>query len=92
MGAVLMAKRLGIDYLFTLTEPRLAGHFAKLGVNIQPIGEPVEHRGLRVPSVIHVAEIPERLRAMIRPLWGTIESQMTAVYAAPATAHGHPAS
>lgn len=86
MGAVLMAKRMGIDYLFTLTEPRLAGHFAKLGVNICPIGAPVDHRGLRVPSVIEVAEIPERVRAMIRPLWTTIESQMMAVYALPAPA------
>jgi N-acyl amino acid synthase of PEP-CTERM/exosortase system len=80
MGAVLMAKQHGIDYLFTLTEPRLAEHFGKLGVNIQPIGEGVEHRGLRVPSVIHVADIPRNLRTLIKPLWSTIEEQMGAVH------------
>jgi N-acyl amino acid synthase of PEP-CTERM/exosortase system len=80
IGAVLMAKRHGIDYLFTLTEPRLAAHFGKLGINVIPIGEPVEHRGLRVPSVMHVPEIYPSLRKLIRPLWHTIDEQMSSAY------------
>lgn len=81
MGAVLMAKRQGIETLFTLTEPRLAEHFAKLGVNIIPIGGPVEHRGQRVPSMLRVNEVYQGLRLMIRPLWHTINEQIDAGYA-----------
>lgn len=81
MGAVLMAKRQGIEILFTLTEPRLAEHFAKLGVNIIPIGGLVEHRGQRVPSMLRVNEVYQGLRLMIRPLWHTINGQIDAAYA-----------
>jgi N-acyl amino acid synthase of PEP-CTERM/exosortase system len=81
IGAVLMAKRHGIDTLFTLTEPRLAEHFGKLGVNIIPIGGPVEHRGQRVPSMLRVDEVYQGLRLMVRPLWHTIDAQLTAAYA-----------
>ena len=84
IGAVLMAKRHGIDTLFTLTEPRLAEHFGKLGVNIIPIGGPVEHRGQRVPSMLRVDEVYQGLRLMVRPLWHTIDAQLNAAYAQPA--------
>ena len=80
MAAVLMAQRHNIDHIFTLTEPRLAEHFGKLGVKIVPIGAPIEHRGTRVPSVIHVATVESGLRLMIRPLWKAIEAQMAAAY------------
>lgn len=85
MASVLMAQRHGIEYLFTLTEPRLAEHFAKLGVKIEPIGAPIEHRGMRVPSLIQAATVESGLRLMIRPLWKEIEAQMAAGYAQDAT-------
>ena len=81
IGAVAMAKRQGIEILFTLTEPRLAEHFGKLGVNIIPIGGPVEHRGLRVPSMLLVDKVYQGLRLMVRPLWHTINEQIDAAYA-----------
>ena len=81
IGAVAMAKRQGIEIMFTLTEPRLAEHFAKLGVNIIPIGGPVEHRGQRVPSMLMVNEVYQGLRLMVRPLWHTINEQIDAAYA-----------
>ena len=82
IGALAMARRQGIDILFTLTEPRLAEHFAKLGVNIIPIGGPVEHRGLRVPSMLKVNDVYQGARLMMRPLWHAINEQMDAAYAA----------
>jgi N-acyl amino acid synthase of PEP-CTERM/exosortase system len=82
MAAVQMAQRNGIETIFTLTEPRLAEHFAKLGVKIVPIGTPIEHRGLRVPSMIQVPTVEGGLRLMIRPLWKAIEAQMEYGYAA----------
>lgn len=84
MASVLMAQRRGVEYLFTLTEPRLAEHFAKLGVNIVPIGAPIEHRGTRVPSLIEAATVEAGLRLMIRPLWKAIDEQMQQGYAAAA--------
>lgn len=76
MATVMMAREHGIEHLFTLTEPRLAEHFAKLGVKIAPIGAPIEHRGTRVPSVIHVPSVEGGIRLMIRPLWKAVEAQM----------------
>ncbi len=78
IAAVVLAQRNEIEYIFTLTEPRLAEHFAKLGVNIIPIGAPVEHRGMRVPSMIEVATVVSGMRIMLRPLWKEIEGQIEA--------------
>lgn len=38
LGTIEMAALHGIDTLFVLTEPRLAGHFSKLGVKTRQIG------------------------------------------------------
>lgn len=86
IGAVALAQRNGIEYLLTLTEPRLAQHFAKLGVNIVPIGAPVEHRGMRVPSLMRVSDIVSGLRLFVRPLWKTINAQIAAAYGDPVAA------
>ncbi len=79
-AAVAMAQRQGLEYLFTLTEPRLSKHFAMLGVKIQTIGGAVEHRGLRVPSMMRVSEIYPRLRSLVRPLWHEVHGQMDTGY------------
>lgn len=83
IAAVALAQRQGIEYLLTLTEPRLAQHFAKLGVQIVPIGAPVEHRGLRVPSMMRVSEIVSGLRLFVRPLWRAINAQIAQAYGEP---------
>lgn len=83
IAAVALAQRQGIEYLLTLTEPRLAQHFAKLGVNIVPIGAPVEHRGLRVPSMMRVSDIVSGLRLFVRPLWRAINLQIAQAYGDP---------
>jgi len=69
LGTIALAKRLGIETLFVLTEPRLSSHFAKLGVRIETIGGPVEHRGARVPSMMTVASIESNLPRSVRPLY-----------------------
>ena len=65
-----------IDTMFVLTEPRLAGHFAKLGVNIRQVGAPVEHRGVRVPSMVKVKEILDGLNFIMRPLYEVIAAEV----------------
>jgi len=80
MASVIMAQRHGIDYLFVLTEPRLSKHFAKLGVQITSIGAPIDHRGIRVPSVMRVADVYAGLRSLIKPVWNEILAQVEAAY------------
>ncbi|MFT4172908.1 MAG: PEP-CTERM/exosortase system-associated acyltransferase [Rhodocyclaceae bacterium] len=82
LAAVSLAARNGIDYIFTLTEPRLAQHFAKLGVNIAPIGATVEHRGVRVPSVMNIPEIIENIRPSVQPMWQAVNAQLDNYFAA----------
>lgn len=79
-GAVALAQRAGVEYLFTLTEPRLAQHFARGGVRIQTIGSAIEHRGLRIPSLMRVSEMYGSLRAMVRPIWHEVHAQMETAY------------
>ena len=69
LGIVAMAGIHGIESLFMLTEPRLAGNFAKLGVTIRQIGSPIEHRGLRIPSMMSVSGIVSGLNEYARPLY-----------------------
>ena len=59
-----------------LTEPRLANHFARLGVKIRQIGGPVEHRDERVPSMMSVTSIEANLPGPVRPLYDTISDAM----------------
>lgn len=76
LGVVALAARNQIDTLFLLTEPRLITHFGRLGVNIRQIGQPVMHRGARIPSMIETQEIINNLRPFLRPLWELIYAAM----------------
>ncbi len=76
LGAVALASRSGIETLFVLTEPRLASHFGKLGVDIRQIGGPVEHRGMRVPSMMDVQSIIKNMRFLVKPIWRVIHEEI----------------
>lgn len=78
LGAIALAARSGIDTLFILTEPRLAAHFAKLGVDVRQIGGPVEHRGTRIPSMMDVQGIIKGMRLLMRPMWRVIQEEVEA--------------
>lgn len=80
MGAIAIAARHGVDTLFVLTEPRLASHFAKLGVKITRIGGPIEHRGTRIPSMIDVREVIDNMRLLMRPLWREVAAEINKSY------------
>jgi N-acyl amino acid synthase of PEP-CTERM/exosortase system len=76
LGTLELARLHGVTTLFVLTETRLASHFRKLGVRIQPIGAPVEHRGRRVPSMMSTNDIITNMRTLFRPLYRTIAAQV----------------
>lgn len=76
LGTIELARLNGIDTLFVLTEPRLANHFRKFGVNIQTIGGAVEHRGQRIPSMMKTHGIIDNLWKIFRPLYRTIAADV----------------
>lgn len=76
LGTIELARLNDIKTLFVLTERRLAVHFKRLGVNIRPIGGPVEHRGERVPSMLDPIETITNMRAMARPLYKVIAEEV----------------
>ena len=54
LGSIELARVYKIKTLFILTEERLANHFNKLGFGLKFIGDPINHRGERLPSMISI--------------------------------------
>lgn len=85
---LLLARRRGIDTLFMLIERRLARYFGILaGIQPQIIGNPVEHRGTRVPAMLRVPEVLERLDLLVQPLFAAISTDIRRTM--PATSSRH---
>lgn len=80
LGAAAIAHRLGVEHVFVLTEPRLAGHFVRIGFDIRVIGSAIEHRGARVPSVLSSSKVVAGLRPLIQPLYRVIESAVSRAF------------
>ena len=76
LGTIETARLNGIDTLFILTEPRLVNHLRRLGVKIQTIGAPIEHRGQRLPSMLTVSNIIANLGFIVRPLYQTVAAEI----------------
>lgn len=74
LGAAAIAQHVGVEHVFVLTEPRLAGHFVRIGFDIRAVGGPVEHHGTRVPSLLSSGKVVAGLRPLIRPLYEVIEA------------------
>jgi N-acyl amino acid synthase of PEP-CTERM/exosortase system len=80
LGMIAEARHHGIETLFMLTERRLAKQISRLGVGMRTIGEPIEHRGSRYPSMMSVEEIIDGLSFFVRPLFEVIAEQMETAY------------
>jgi N-acyl amino acid synthase of PEP-CTERM/exosortase system len=80
LGMIAQARHHGIETLFMLTERRLAKQLARLGVNLKQIGRPIEHRGLRYPSVMTVQDVIAGLSFFVRPLFDVISAEMEVAY------------
>jgi N-acyl amino acid synthase of PEP-CTERM/exosortase system len=76
LGAAAIARHLDIEHVFVLTEPRLASHFTRIGFDIQAIGGTIEHRGLRMPSLLSSSKVVAGLRPLIKPLYEVIEQSV----------------
>lgn len=88
LGAAAIARRFGIEHVFVLTEPRLASHFARIGFDIRTVGGPIEHRGVRVPSLLSSSKVVDGLRPMIRPMYDVIDVAVAKAFEAKAVS-GH---
>lgn len=73
LGAAAIARRFDIEHVFVLTEPRLASHFSRIGFDIRTVGGAIEHRGVRVPSLLSSSKVVSGLRPMIRPMYDVID-------------------
>ncbi|MDN3919583.1 PEP-CTERM/exosortase system-associated acyltransferase [Roseateles violae] len=82
LGAAAIARHLQVEYVFVLTEPRLASHFERIGFDIRSIGSGIEHRGARVPSVLSSSKVVAGLRPLIQPLYEVIEDGVEAAFEA----------
>ena len=76
LGMLHMAVRQDINTLYFLTEPLLARHFSRLGGQLEPVGQGVEHRGMRVPYVMDVHEVLNKAKFVLRPLIWTIRREV----------------
>jgi N-acyl amino acid synthase of PEP-CTERM/exosortase system len=81
LGMLALARRQGLETLFMLTEPRLARQLTRLGVRLQQVGSPIEHRGVRYPSMMSVSEVIDGLNFFVRPLFDVIAGEIDDAYA-----------
>lgn len=86
LGAASIARRFGIEHVFVLTEPRLASHFVRIGFDIRTVGGPIDHRGVRLPSLLSSSKVVDELRPLIRPMYGVIEQSVGRAFDAHAVA------
>jgi N-acyl amino acid synthase of PEP-CTERM/exosortase system len=80
LGMIAQARHHGLEMLFMLTERRLARQLSRLGVKLQTIGEPIEHRGVRYPSMMRVQEIIDGFNVFVKPLFAVIAGEMEVAY------------
>jgi N-acyl amino acid synthase of PEP-CTERM/exosortase system len=76
LGTIELARQHGVTILLVLTEPRLASHLARLGVDIRQIGGAVEHRGTRIPSIMAVSRVVDGLNFLVRPLYKVVADEV----------------
>jgi N-acyl amino acid synthase of PEP-CTERM/exosortase system len=80
LSMLAQARHYGVETLFMLTERRLARQLSRLGVVLKTIGKPVEHRGLRYPSMMSVDEVIGGLSFFARPLFAVIANEIESAH------------
>lgn len=69
---ITLARHYAITTLLVLTERHLATNLARLGVRVEQIGGEIEHRGIRMPSMMAVDEIIGGMNFVIRALFESV--------------------
>lgn len=68
-AVVTMSSVGGITHIVAMMEPALLRLLRRLGIEFHPIGELVEHHGLRQPGWAAMAHLVDRVRDCHRELW-----------------------
>ncbi len=84
MAVFVIAERHRLDTLFLLVEPRLSRHLNHLGIGNRQIGAAAEHRGLRVPAMMDVAQVIANLNPRLRGIFDVVAGEIEAGHRAAA--------
>jgi len=76
LSLIAFARQYGVTILLVLTEHRLAANLARLGVNLRQIGQPVDHRGTRIPSLLVVRQVIDGMGGPLRTLFELISDEL----------------
>lgn len=77
LALLALARRQGIETLFVLTDPRLAISINRLGGELTQIGQPIEHRGTRIPSMMSVSTTIGGMNRYVRAFFDTIAEEIS---------------
>lgn len=66
---VTMSSAGGITHIVAMMEPALLRLLRRMGIEFHPLGEPLEHHGLRQPGWAIMAHLTERVKECHRELW-----------------------
>ena len=93
LGLVALARWQGLKILFMLAEPMLARSIAQYGVPVVCVGQQINHRGLRVPYMMHVDAIINGLSDELRSFYESIyDKVLYNQHDRPGSPHGLPLS
>jgi N-acyl amino acid synthase of PEP-CTERM/exosortase system len=77
-----MAQLAGIETLFLLTERSLAANIKRLGGELIPVGDPIEHRGIRIPSMMNVSATIGGMNPYVRTFFEMIAEDVAVDFSA----------
>ncbi|NRH21041.1 PEP-CTERM/exosortase system-associated acyltransferase [Candidatus Gracilibacteria bacterium] len=76
LSLISVARQNNIEHLYFLVEPSLLKNLKDLGAKPVQIGDPVDHKGIRVPCMISVSEMIDNLPWWSRPIWNSVCQQL----------------
>jgi len=82
MAVFALAELHGLQKLFLLVEPRLARHLNQVGIGNQQIGDPAQHRGVRIPAMMDVGSVTAHLKPRLRTIFEIVQKEVTTAYRA----------
>lgn len=76
LGAAALGLMRGLDGVFAIMEPRLARRLRVYGIEFEPVGEGLEHHGLRVPYVLSRERFEQSVAPPIRDLLDKLRADL----------------
>ncbi len=76
MAVLHLAKVQKIEHLYILASPALVLQLKFLGVQLEQIGDAIDHKGVRIPYIIHVDMVLSEMRVCLRPMFDEVSNQI----------------